>query len=173
MRRALRHGDHVRFADADIFSGDIAPVQTFDRIAEQFGCERIKTLGDAYMAVAGLPHPNIDHARAVANSAVRFIRYLNRRNQSHPHTWRCRIGLASGSVVGSVVGVQKYVYDVFGPAVNLAARLQVHSEPMEITIHSEMAKELADDFHLLDGGMQTVRGFGERHLFKIEDSRHR
>ena len=50
-----------------------------------------------------MPHPNIDHARAVANSAIRFIRYLERRNQSHQHKWLCRIGLASGSVVGSAV----------------------------------------------------------------------
>ena len=51
----------------------------FDRISEQFGCERIKTMGDAYLAVSGMPEPNPDHARAVANSAIRFVRYLERR----------------------------------------------------------------------------------------------
>jgi len=162
------------WADPTVTVGELNDIfSAFDRIAEQFGCERIKTLGDAYLAVAGLPHPNIDHARAVANSAIRFCRYLERRNQSHQHKWLCRIGLASGSVVGSVVGVQKYVYDVFGPAVNLATRLQVLSEPMEITIDFDMAKELVDDFHLVDAGIQTVRGFGERQVYKIKDTRAR
>ena len=161
-------------ADPTITVGELNDIfSAFDRIAEQFGCERIKTLGDAYLAVAGLPHPNIDHARAVANSAIRFIRYLERRNQSHQHKWLCRIGLASGSVVGSVVGVQKYVYDVFGPAVNLSTRLQVLSEPMEITIDFDMAKELVDEFNLVDAGIQTVRGFGERQVYKIVDNRLR
>ncbi len=155
-------------ADPTVTVGELNDIfSSFDRIAEQFGCERIKTLGDAYLAVSGLPHPNIDHARAVTNSAVRFARYLQRRNQSHQHQWQCRIGLASGAVVGSVVGVQKYVYDVFGPAVNLATRLQVLSEPMEITVHGDMAAELADEFQLIDGGKQDVRGFGKQQIYKI------
>jgi class 3 adenylate cyclase len=154
--------------DPTVTVGELNDIFTaFDRIAEQFGCERIKTLGDAYLAVAGLPHPNLDHARAVANSAIRFIRYLERRNQSHKHTWECRIGLASGSVVGSVVGIQKYVYDVFGPAVNLASRLQVLSEPMEITVHAAMVGDLADEFRLKDGGVHPVRGFGEQQILKL------
>src|SRR5690606_37379136 len=80
----------------------------FDRIGEQFGCERIKTIGDAYITVSGMPDPTPDHARSVANAAARFVRYLARRNGSHPIQWQCRIGLASGAVIGSVVGVQKY-----------------------------------------------------------------
>ncbi|MEX0582030.1 MAG: adenylate/guanylate cyclase domain-containing protein, partial [Sneathiella sp.] len=83
---------------------------SFDRIGEQFGCERIKTMGDAYITVAGLPDPTPDHARAIASAAIRFIRYLERRNEGHPNQWRCRIGITSGAVVGSVVGIQKYVY---------------------------------------------------------------
>lgn len=138
----------------DIFSA-------FDRIAEQFGCERIKTLGDSYLAVAGMPSPNIDHAPAVANCAIRFRRYLERRNETHPNRWRCRIGLASGAVVGSVVGVQKYVYDVFGPAVNLASRLQSHADPMEIIVCTDLIEMLPDGFAIEERGIVNVRGFGE------------
>ncbi len=157
-------------ADPTVTVSELNEIFTaFDRIAEQYGCERIKTLGDAYLAVAGLPHPNPDHARAVAQCAVRFIRYLERRNQSHPHKWTCRIGLASGSVVGSVVGVQKYVYDVFGPAVNLSSRLQALSDPMEITCHADMMGELIDEFDLADIGTREVRGFGEQRLMKVSD----
>lgn len=145
----------------DIFSA-------FDRIAEQYGCERIKTLGDSYLAVAGMPTPNVDHAAAVAQCAIRFRRYLERRNQTHPNRWRCRIGLASGAVVGSVVGVQKYVYDVFGPAVNLAARLQNHAEPMEIVLDGALADSLPDGFPIEQLGPSAVRGFGERRLARLQ-----
>ncbi len=142
----------------------------FDRIGEQFGCERIKTIGDAYITVAGLPDPTPDHAKAIANTAIRFVRYLNRRNLSHPHQWHCRVGLSSGSVVGSVVGIQKYVYDIFGPAVNLASRLQEFSEPMEISVQGEVAHVLKDQFDLENIGIRTIRGFGEQEVWRLSDS---
>ncbi len=141
----------------------------FDRIGEQFGCERIKTIGDAYITVAGLPDPTPDHAKAIANTAIRFVRYLNRRNLSHPHQWRCRIGLASGSVVGSVVGIQKYVYDIFGPAVNLASRLQEFSDPMQITVQDEVADILKDQFDLEPMGSKAIRGFDEQEVWRLAD----
>ena len=139
----------------------------FDRIAEQFGCERIKTIGDAYLAVAGMPEPAPDHARAVAATALRLVKYLERRNQSQRMKWECRIGIASGSVVGSVVGVQKYVYDVFGEAVNLASRLQASAEPMSVIAHSGMRGDLADEFTLREIGPREVRGFGELRLMQV------
>ncbi|MCL5777365.1 adenylate/guanylate cyclase domain-containing protein [Limibaculum sp. FT325] len=139
----------------------------FDRISEQYGCERIKTIGDAYMAVAGMPEPTPDHARAVTQCAIRFIRYLERRNQSHPHKWQARIGLGTGAAVGSVVGIQKYVYDVFGPAVNMAARLQAFANPMAIVAPDEMKAALIDDFHLTDLGLHEIRGIGEMRLMRV------
>ncbi len=144
---------------------------SFDRIGEQFGCERIKTIGDAYITVAGLPEPSPDHASAVANTAIRFVRYLERRNLSHPNEWRCRIGLASGSVVGSVVGIQKYVYDIFGPAVNLASRLQDCSETMEITVSETVYTALSSEFLLQAVGSRRLKGFGEQNIFRLQDSR--
>lgn len=143
----------------------------FDRIGEQFGCERIKTIGDAYITVAGLPDPMPDHAKAVANTAIRFIRYLERRNKSHPHQWHCRIGLASGAVVGSVVGIQKYVYDIFGPAVNLATRLQEFSEPMQISVQNEVAKTLREEFELENIGEKDIRGFDTQEVWRLIDGK--
>lgn len=143
----------------------------FDRIGEQFGCERIKTIGDAYITVAGLPDPMPDHAKAVANTAIRFIRYLERRNKSHPHQWHCRIGLASGAVVGSVVGIQKYVYDIFGPAVNLATRLQEFSEPMQISVQNEVAKTLREEFELENIGEKDIRGFSTQEVWRLIDGK--
>jgi class 3 adenylate cyclase len=154
--------------DPTVTLGELNDIFTaFDRIAEQYGCERIKTIGDAYLAVAGMPEPSHDHARAVANCAVRFIRYLERRNQSHQYKWEARIGLGTGAAVGSVVGIQKYVYDVFGPAVNMAARLQVFANPMRIVAPDSMTDSLVEEFQLSDLGPQEIRGLGQMRLMRV------
>ena len=158
----------VAETDPNAIVGDLNDIFTsFDRISEQFGCERIKTIGDAYLAVSGLPEPNPDHARAVANCAIRYVRYLDRRNNGAEREWRCRVGIASGPVVGSVVGVQKYVYDIFGPAVNLASRLQSRADPMTIVAHDAMRADLVEEFGLRDLGSQEIRGVGELRLIEL------
>jgi class 3 adenylate cyclase len=157
--------------DPNIIVSELNEIFTsFDRISEHFGCERIKTMGDAYLAVSGMPDPNPDHARAVANCAIRFVRYLERRNHSSSRKWQCRVGIAMGPVVGSVVGVQQYVYDIFGPAVNLASRLQAFAEPMSIVAHDEMKEMLAEEFSLTDLGPREVRGVGEMRLIGISST---
>ncbi|MDJ0640555.1 MAG: adenylate/guanylate cyclase domain-containing protein [Paracoccaceae bacterium] len=118
----------------------------FDRIGEQFGCERVRTTGDSYFAVSGVPDPVRDHSGSIANTAVRFLRYLERRNQTHPISWEARVGLASGPVIGSVVGVQKYIYDVFGPAVAAADTIRLAAQPMGIAAHSSIADLLDSRF---------------------------
>ncbi|MBO9398542.1 adenylate/guanylate cyclase domain-containing protein [Shimia sp. R9_1] len=162
--------DMVASADPSVTVTELNDIYSaFDRIGEQFGCERIKTIGDAYITVAGLPDPTPDHARAVANAAIRFVRYLERRNTSHPNQWRCRIGIASGAVVGSVVGIQKYVYDIFGPAVNLATRLQEFAEPMQISVQDEVAATLKDQFDLQALGAKDIRGFDRQEVWRLLD----
>lgn len=74
-------------------------------------------MGDAYMAVAGIPEADVDHADSLARTAIRMRRSIEKRNASHAEQWHCRIGIQSGPVIGSTVGVQKYVCDVFGPGV--------------------------------------------------------
>jgi len=145
----------------DIFSA-------FDRIVELFNCERLKTIGDAYMAVAGIPEPTDDHAQAIARVALRMRRYLERRNTSHREPWLGRIGIHTGPVVGSIVGVQKYVYDIFGPGVNLAARMEAVSEPMQITMTSETRDLLREEFLCSDLGEAEIKGFGTQHLWSLD-----
>jgi adenylate cyclase len=140
----------------------------FDRIAELFGCERIKTIGDAYMAVSGLPEATPDHACNVAKVALRIMRYLEKRNAAHPEPWRCRIGINSGPVVGSIVGIQKYVYDIFGPGVNLAARMESNSEPMRITLTQETYEMIKDDFVCSPRGEVEIKGFGTQQLYFLD-----
>jgi adenylate cyclase len=145
----------------------------FDQIAEQFGCERIKTIGDAYMAVCGVPEVATDHAQAIAKIALLFVHYLERRNASHSRTWRCRIGINSGIVIGSIVGVQKYVYDIFGPGVNLAARMEMLSGPMEISLCDDMHRLLRSEFRFEERGEAEVKGFGRKRIFTlIGEERH-
>ena len=140
----------------------------FDRIVEQFGCERLKTIGDAYVAVSGLPEPNPDHARNIARVALRFVRYLNRRNENSEFEWNCRVGINTGPVIGSVVGVQKYVYDIFGPGVNLAARIEAVCEPMEILVGEDTHALIQNEFRMSDAGEHDIRGFGARQLYRLD-----
>jgi adenylate cyclase len=148
----------------DIFSA-------FDRIVELFGCERIKTIGDCYVCVSGLPETNVDHASNIAKVALRMRHYLDRRNASHPTKWTCRIGIATGAVIGSVVGIQKYVYDIFGPAVNLAARMESACEPMEITMTEETVERVGDEFMFSELGNFQIKGFGNIPLFRLDGER--
>jgi class 3 adenylate cyclase len=140
---------------------------SFDRIVELFGCERIKTIGDAYMAVSGLPEENPEHAQNAARAALRMRRYIERRNTAHTEAWRCRIGVHSGPVVGSIVGIQKYVYDIFGPGVNMAARMEVQSDPMQITVSEATYDLIKDEFRLEERGEFEVKGFGKQRLYSL------
>jgi class 3 adenylate cyclase len=167
--------DFVGFTDMTISrdpTGLIAELNdmftAFDRISELFGCERIKTIGDAYMAVSGLPEATPDHASNVAKVALRILRYLNKRNQAHPEPWRARIGINSGPVVGSMVGIQKYVYDIFGPGVNLAARMESNSEPMRITLTKDTYELIKDDFVCIPRGEVEIKGFGTQEVYFLE-----
>ena len=134
--------------DAGVVASELGDLfGAFDRIGEQFGIERIKGIGDIHFSVAGVPDASEDHVFAIANTAVRILRYLGQRNESHPNKWHARIACASGAVIGSVVGTGRYVYDVFGPAVSVARRLRnAYGEPMAIMADATFAKALDDRF---------------------------
>jgi len=158
--------------DPGTLIGELNDIFTsFDRIVDLYGCERIKTIGDGYLAVSGLPEVNPDHAANIAKVAVRMRRYLEKRNAAHPTQWLCRIGINTGPVIGSLVGIQKYVYDVFGPAVNLAARLEQLCEPMQIALCDETVRLIGDSFIVADIGEFDVKGFGRQRIFALEDER--
>ncbi len=141
--------DFIGFSDA---MSEIAPAtlvselnemfSAFDRIGEQFGCERIKTTGDTYLCVAGMNEQTGNHAAAVANAALRFVRYIRKRNENADKAWQIRVGLGMGSVIGSVIGVQKYVYDVFGEAVLSANEARFEAQALEIVATSAVVEAL-------------------------------
>jgi len=140
----------------------------FDRITDMFGCERIRTVGDAYVAVSGLPEPSPEHAHNIARVALRMLRYIERRNSAHPEAWHCRVGINSGPVIGSLVGIQKYVYDIFGPGINMASRMETLSESMKVTISESTYQLIKNDFDCTERGEFEVKGFGTSKLYFLE-----
>lgn len=140
----------------------------FDRITDMFGCERIRTVGDAYVAVSGLPEASPEHAHNIARVALRMLRYIERRNSAHPEAWHCRVGINSGPVIGSLVGIQKYVYDIFGPGINMASRMETLSESMKITISDSTYQLIKNDFVCTERGEFEVKGFGMNTLYFLE-----
>ena len=148
----------VRYEDASIlftdFQGfttvaaDMAPEEliamleelfaAFDRITEKYGLEKIKTIGDAYMAVAGLPHPDHNHAIHAVAAAMEMQEYMDqwigRQHRRNQPIWQLRIGINSGPVVAGVIGKKKFAYDIWGDAVNVASRIESACEAGKVNI---------------------------------------
>lgn len=167
--------DFVGHTDMDIARDPAALVTelnviftVFDRITDLFACERIRTVGDPYVAVSGVPEPSPDHAHNIAQVALRMLRYIEHRNSAHTEAWHCRIGINSDPVIGSLVGIQKYAYDIFGPGINMAARMETLSESMRITISEDTYQLVKDDFHCTERGDFEVKGFGTQILYFLE-----
>ena len=142
----------------DIFTG-------FDEIVVKNGGERIKTIGDAYLCVCGMPLSDPDHAYNIVKSAIEMIDFIKRRNETAVHTWNIRAGINSGSVIGGIVGVRKYIYDVFGDAVNTASRMESNSLPMKINISESTYNLVKDRFEFTDRGEVEVKGKGRMRMF--------
>jgi class 3 adenylate cyclase len=132
----------------------------FDDLAGRLGIEKIKTIGDAYMAVAGLPVPRVDHARAAAELALQMRAVMDALSQKSGRKLGLRIGLASGPVVAGVIGARKFAYDLWGDTVNTAARMESHGVPGEIQLAPATAKELQGFFDVRERGEIEVKGKG-------------
>src|ERR1700722_683618 len=125
----------------------------FDQLAEDVGVEKIKTIGDNYMAVAGIPTPRRGHARIAAKLALDMIAAAERLRPRLRAPLLIRIGMHSGPVMAGVIGTRKFVYDVWGDTVNIAARLEAASQPNRALVSAATAKLLAGEFKL-DGPHQ-------------------
>ncbi len=133
----------------------------FDGIADHRGLEKVKTIGDAYMAVAGVPVAAADHARRAAHMALDMIGALERFNLRDGHTLKLRIGLHSGDVVAGVIGKRKFIYDLWGDTVNTASRMESHGVPGRVHL-SDATRDLLDEDFLIEArGTVDIKGKGE------------
>jgi adenylate cyclase len=132
----------------------------FDALCERMSVEKVKTIGDAYMAVGGLPRTRTDHTVAIAETALEMLRAMERVNATTETEWRIRIGVDTGPAVAGVIGSHKFVYDVWGDAVNLASRLETSSLAGRIHVSERVAKELGDRFDLEARGEVDLKGKG-------------
>ena len=132
----------------------------FDALCERTEVEKIKTIGDAYLAVGGLPGTRTDHATAVAELALGMVEAVARLNRSSDRNWKIRIGVHSGPAVAGVIGTRKYVYDVWGDTVNVANRLESSAEPNRIHVSQQVAEALRGSFDLEPRGTVDLKGKG-------------
>ncbi len=146
----------------------------FDDIFERNDCERIKTIGDAYLAVGGSPTPGRDAAIRLVTAATQVQAYLRDRNRifggpNGERRWEIRIGIHTGEIVAGIVGRKKYIYDIFGDSVNTASRIQECSAPMRIGISQDTAELVKARFALEEREPIRLKGKGWTSLFYLRD----
>ena len=132
----------------------------FDDIADNQGLEKIKTVGDTYMAAAGLPIPVADHAIRAAYMALDMLDAIERFNQCSGRELKMRIGIDSGPVVAGIIGKHKFFYDLWGDVVNTASRMESHGVAGRIQVTDSVRQQLTELFLLEDRGVIEVKGKG-------------
>jgi len=180
----LKQGEGViadRFPDVTVLFADlvdftqrsqrVAPEQVvaalnelfsvFDRLAQDQGLEKIKTVGDAYMVAGGLPDPRPDHAQAVAEMALAIREEIARRSDPSGQPLAVRIGIDTGPVVAGVIGTSKFIYDVWGDTVNTASRMETQGVPGCIQVTASTWRRLRDGYRFQRRGPIQVKGKGE------------
>lgn len=132
----------------------------FDAIADKHGLEKIKTIGDAYMVVGGVPVPRSDHAEAVAAMALEMRRAIRALAVEEGEQFDVRIGINTGPAVAGVIGKKKFSYDLWGDAVNVASRMEASGEPGKIQVTEATYERLKDSYSFERRGMIDVKGKG-------------
>ncbi|MEB3281191.1 MAG: adenylate/guanylate cyclase domain-containing protein [Lyngbya sp.] len=141
---------------------------SFDYLAEGYKLEKIKTIGDAYMVVGGLPVPQENHAEAIADMALEMQAVMDNfkaetilGDLEECERFQIRIGINTGSVVAGVIGIKKFIYDLWGDAVNIASRMESSGEPGRIQVTEETYQRLKDNYYLQPRGEISVKGRGK------------
>ena len=137
----------------------------FDDLVAEYGLEKIKTIGDAYMIASGLPKPREDHASAMMELAQEMLIAAHELNAEIEFPLKIRIGINSGPVVAGVIGHRKFAYDLWGDAVNVAARMEAHAEPGCILFTKSTRDQLRDGFNYSQLASIDVKGKGVMPVF--------
>jgi class 3 adenylate cyclase len=139
----------------------------FDRAARRQGIEKIKTIGDAYMAVAGLPTPCPDHAERVVNMGLEMLAETAALAEERNVAASLRIGINSGPVVAGIIGTMKFIYDLWGDTVNVASRMESHGVPGAIQVTASVYEKLKDRYDFKARGQIQVKGKGQIHTWLL------
>ena len=144
----------------ELFSG-------FDRLAEYHDLEKIKTIGDAYMMVAGIPTPRADHAAAITDMALDMIAFIEDYARRQGTDLTIRIGIHTGSVVAGVIGTKKFIYDLWGDTVNTASRMESHGVPGRIHVSEATYRLLTPEFEFETRPPIDVKGKGAMQTYLV------
>lgn len=138
---------------------------SFDELAARHGLEKIKTIGDAYMVAAGLPERRADHAEAMAEMALDMQAALAAFNRAGGTSLNIRTGINTGPVVAGIIGTSKFIYDLWGDAVNTASRMESHSTPGRIQVTASTFERLRHAYLFEPRGTINVKGKGDMHTY--------
>ncbi len=138
----------------------------FDDIIERNGLEKIKTIGDAYLAVCGLPNEDENHAKKIVQAGIDIAKYISERKAQNG-VFEIRIGIHSGPLVAGIVGVKKFAYDIWGDTVNTAARMEQHSEAGKINISYSTYELVKNDFNCTHRGKISAKNKGEVDMYFV------
>ena len=136
-------------------------ISAFDQLSEQYGLEKIKTIGDAYMVAGGLPVPRADHAEAIANMALEMQQVITQFRTDRGEPFQIRIGINTGAVVAGVIGMKKFIYDLWGDTVNVASRMESQGIAGGIQVTKATYQRLQNNYILEKRGSIFVKGKGE------------
>lgn len=139
----------------------------FDDLCDELGVEKIKTIGDAYMAAAGLPKPCADHAQRCVRLGLRMLDYLEQRNQRAAFKWSLRVGVHSGPAVTGVVGKRKYAFDVWGDTVNIASRIESAGEAGRVNVSAYTYDLIRSEFDCEYRGKLDAKGKGQIDMYFV------
>ncbi|MDJ0554306.1 MAG: adenylate/guanylate cyclase domain-containing protein [Microcoleaceae cyanobacterium MO_207.B10] len=139
----------------------------FDELAEKYGLEKIKTIGDAYMIVGGLPTPRADHAEAIAEMGLDMLTQVKEISQKLRKSLQIRIGINTGAVEAGVIGTKKFAYDLWGDTVNTAHRMESHGIPGVIQVTQATYDCLVDKYKFDERGIIEVKGKGRMKTYLL------
>jgi adenylate cyclase len=139
----------------------------FDNLTEKYGLEKIKTIGDAYMVVGGLPTPSTNHAESIAEMALDMQEELAKFNAKHHSGINIRIGINTGPAIAGVIGTKKFIYDLWGDAVNTAARMESHGIAGAIQVTKSTYDILQNKYLFEDRGIIHVKGKGDMNTYLL------